>query len=86
MATPETFDSSSHASSGVPLDQGPSGSRMATWAVLAGVAVIALQLLTFDMVMERHVREAEAQAAKYVTTTLQPRDVSALQGTLLASQ
>lgn len=42
------------------------------WIVVSGVALIALQLLTLDVVLERHARTAQAQAANYVTVTLQP--------------
>ena len=45
----------------------------ARWAIVAGMALIGLQLLTFDVVLERHARRAQAQAASYVAVTLQPR-------------
>jgi len=41
------------------------------WLMLAGLALIALQLLAFDRLVERHVHDARAQAARYVTVTLQ---------------
>lgn len=42
------------------------------WMVVAGMALIALQLLTLQAVLQRHARAAQAQAANYVTVTLQP--------------
>ncbi|AVP58355.1 hypothetical protein [Pulveribacter suum] len=49
-----------------------SSSGPSRWAVVAGLALIALQLLTLDVVLERHARSAEAQASNYVAVTLQP--------------
>ncbi|PWW48875.1 hypothetical protein [Melaminivora alkalimesophila] len=51
----------------------PSGARVAAWLAAAGLVVIVVQLLAFDRLLERHVRDARLQAAQYVTTTLQPR-------------
>ncbi len=67
---------SSHTSSHAAASPGPqrgAGPRPLRWAVLGGVAVIALQLLVFDVVLERHARQAQAQAASYVSVTLGPR-------------
>ena len=62
--------------SGTTFDDGAremSALQPARWAVIAGVALIGLQLLTLDVVLERHARRAQAQAASYVAVTLAPR-------------
>lgn len=54
-------------------------SRAPRWVLLAGLALIALQLLTFDVMVERHARDARAQAAQYVAVTLQQPQLQTLQ-------
>ncbi|GEM_PF-3766327 len=46
-------------------------SRFTRWALVVGLAIIALQLFAFDRVVEQHARQAQARAADYVTVTLQ---------------
>lgn len=68
-----SYCSSSHSSSlAAQGDAGAAGSpRLPRWALLGGAAVIAVQLLAFDMVVERHARHAQERASNHVTVTLQ---------------
>ncbi len=74
IETPRSsYFSSRHPSSLATQEEQGAGDapRLPRWALLGGAAVIAVQLLAFDMVVERHARHAQERASSYVTVTLQ---------------